>query len=193
MITSEEKKAYNKIYYESHREHIIQQNKAYRELHRDVSRKSNRKYHYAHGGKPMSEAKNNGIYLGVYVAERALSKYFDNITKMPINNPGYDFICGKGYKIDVKSGCLIYPKTGGGDPAWKIRPNRNVCADYFLVLLFDNLENLNPQHVLLIPGYVINSKYVISISCNPIYFKKWEKYEKPLDRVVKCCTTLRGE
>ena len=54
----------------------------------------------------MSENKDGAAYLGIYIAERALSGFFDNIQRMPYGNPGYDFICGKGFKIDAKASCL---------------------------------------------------------------------------------------
>jgi len=101
-------------------------------------------YRYANNiRRPLQEAKDSASYLGVYVAERVLSKYFDNIIKMPYGNPGYDFICGKGFKIDVKSACLYYQR--GCYPYWEFHIKRNNAADYFLCLGFDSRDMLNPQ------------------------------------------------
>jgi hypothetical protein len=139
--------------------------------------------------RPMETATDCSLYLGVFIAERALSKFFDHIERMPTNNPGFDFLCGRGYKIDVKSACLTHTPN----QYWMVVINKNEAADYFLILLFDNRENLNPQHVLLVPGMVINHLTGISISNNPRYFAKWLQYEQPLDKVLTCCNAMRGK
>lgn len=136
----------------------------------------------------MNKATECSAFLGIYVAERALSKFFDNITRMPYSNPDYDFICGKGFKIDVKSSCLHHHT---GNPYWLFNIKKNVVADYFLYLAFDSRESLEPQHVWLIPGDVVNTKQTNGITNTVTAMKKWEKYERPLDRVVMCCSEMR--
>jgi hypothetical protein len=177
-----EQAAYNKAYRESHQSEI----QAYREANRVHLREINNARNHRNGGLPLIEAKDSSLYLGVVIAERALSKYFDNITRMPFNNPGYDFLCGRGYKIDVKSACLYHNR-------WQIRIRENTAADYFLILLFDNRDDLNPRHLLLVPGHVINDHVTISISRDIKHFMKWTQYEKPLDKVIACCNTMRSE
>lgn len=126
-------------------------------------------------------------YLGVYVAERLLSKIFKNVERMPYGHPGYDFICGKGYKVDVKGGCL-----GNNTPdRWLFKINKNQIADYFLCLAFDNRYDLNPIHVWLIPCEVLNNKVCTSIS--KYQTDRWSEYEQPLDKVLKCCDTMKGD
>lgn len=147
--------------------------------------------HYRHRVgicRPMMDAKDCSSYLGVYVAERALSKFFDNIQRMPPNNPGYDFLCGGGHKIDVKSSCLRHYR---GHPGWYFYIKRNQIADYFLCLAFDNRENLNPLHVWLLPAVLVNKKMSKLISDVPWVLAKWAQYEYPLDRVIACCTQIR--
>ena len=140
--------------------------------------------------RPMSEAKDCGAYLGVVVAEKALSKFFDNITRMPYGNPGFDFLCGKGFKIDVKSSCLLKGKY----LHWKFHIEKNRIADYFLFLAFnEDRNNLEPQHVWLIPGDIVNIQFDVTISNKEKSLSKWSKYEKPLDKVIACCNQMREE
>lgn len=140
--------------------------------------------------RPMQDAMYCSSYLGIYVAERALSKIFDNIKRMPNNNPGYDFICGRGFKIDVKSSCLTQGK--GGKLRWGFHINRNTTADYFLCLAFNNRENLEPMHVWLIPGHKVNDKLCIHVTDNPKSLARLTAHERPLDKVIACCSEMRG-
>lgn len=72
-------------------------------------------------------------YLGVYIAEQVLSKLFKNVTKMPYGHTGFDFICGKDKKIDVKSACKRKFKPNSWADAWDFTINKNKIADYFYV------------------------------------------------------------
>jgi hypothetical protein len=139
----------------------------------------------------MSENKKCSDYLGVYIAERALSKFFDNIKRMPVGNPGYDFVCGKGFKIDVKSSCLHHTSVSASN--WGFDISRNTIADYFLCLAFDNRESLNPMHVWLIPGNVINMKRQVRIANSDRGLCSWLEYERPIDKVVACCSQMNPE
>lgn len=126
------------------------------------------------------------VFLGVVVAEKVLSKVFKNVQRMPPNNPGYDFICGKGFKIDVKSAC-IEKNTN----RWAFNIKRNQVSDYFLCLAFDNRKDLNPEHIWLIPGSLLNNLMNASIARSTL--EKWSQYEliDKLDDVVTCCDTLK--
>jgi hypothetical protein len=136
----------------------------------------------------MQDAKDCSAFLGVVVAERVLSTFFTNIQRMPYGNPGYDFRCGKGFKIDVKSGCRK-TREGSADQ-WHFEIRLNKTADYFLCLAFDNRESLNPEHVWLIPGNVVNNKQLLSISESRI--DKWLQFEHSTSKVIICCHKLRG-
>ena len=138
---------------------------------------------------PMSENKSCSNYLGIVVSERYLSKVWDNVTRMSNNNKGYDFICGKGFKVDVKSGCLC--KNNG----WSFHIRRNKIADYFLLLGFDNREDLNPLHIWLIKGdVVINGKklgkrndfFISQSSESLLYYSKYECKDK-LNKLKDYC------
>lgn len=198
------------IYSEAHRERARARANEYRETHKDkigaynkdhydaeymrqyrLTHKTKRRYKHKAKIRTASDcAKDSATYLGVYVAERALSKFFDNIQRMPHNNPGYDFLCGRGFKIDVKSACLRQ-NTRSTNFGWVFSPQRNQVADYFLCLGFDNRESLNPIHVWLIPGRVINNQVTVSITNIEASLSKWTQYERALDRVLMCCAEMK--
>ena len=139
--------------------------------------------HSAGKTRPLQDAKDSSSYLGVYVAERALSRIFNTIVRMPYGNPAFDFICGKGYKIDVKSACQNTSKR------WAFHINKNELADFFLCLAFDNRDSLTPLHLWLLPGSVVN--HLVGASISESTFAKWSAFEMPMDKVVACCLTLR--
>jgi hypothetical protein len=206
VMRSEKKREYNPVsrreYYISHREEAKAQSKAYHAAHREEAKACSKAYHALHPGqdtirnhlsgkcRPMSEAKDCSMYLGVYVAERALSRFFDHIERMPMCNPGFDFLCGRGYKIDVKSACLR--EQSRGSAKWQFYIGRNEAADYFLCLAFDNRENLEPKYVWLIPGKIVNNHALISISDTEKSRARFSAYLQPLDRVNACCEQMRG-
>lgn len=164
-----------------HKEYEAEHHDHYKELRRNWSHRTGRKM-------PMADNKKCSSFLGVHVAERALSRFFDHIKRMPYGNPGYDFLCGRGYKIDVKSSCLKRRvKKGDG---WNYVLKCNDKADYFLLIAFDTRENLEPLHIWLIPGSVLSSKKTLCIVPNRV--SKWSEYEKPLDKVITCCNAMRG-
>lgn len=139
--------------------------------------------------RPMSDAPDCPSYLGIYVAEQVLSKFFDHMERTLPNTKGYDYICGKGYKIDVKSSCMLRPKNG--NPLWGFHLYYNSIADWFLCLAFDNRESLNPMHVWLLPGKKFSNKSGISITNTTRGLAKWAKYERPIDNVIACCEQMR--
>lgn len=146
----------------------------------------------------QTQWKNCGIFLGCYVAERVLSYVFKVTHRMPYGNKGFDFICDKGYKIDVKSSCL-----SNNSYIFSIRKNK--ITDYFLCIGFDDRENLNPQHIWLIKGDEIikrgkmkplklndfNSHLTIpNDTLHLEWFSKYELTEK-LRKTIKCCKKLK--
>lgn len=125
-------------------------------------------------------------FLGIHVAERVLSHVFKNVERMSSGNPGFDFICGKGYKVDVKSACIRRNRN-----AWGYNINCNKIADYFLFIAFDNRSDLKPLHIWLVPGSIVNDKKSATFSLTKLY--KWSKYEKAnINDVIVCCDTIRG-
>jgi len=91
---------------------------------------------------PLGTNKKTALYLGVHIAEKVLSKIYKNVKIMPFGNPGFDFICGKGLKIDAKSSTLISNRSE--NPSWIFNIRRKKIPDLFLCLAFDNVNDLNP-------------------------------------------------
>lgn len=183
----------SKLWRESHLDHCKERDKQYDRSHREERIAYLRKYRqdlYAKGIKtPMEKAKYSGAWLGIHIAERILSKYFEDITRMPNGNPGYDFICKRGYKIDAKCSCLVSSRRQ--KPHWSFCIRKNKTADYFIFLAFNNRECLEPLHVWLVPGNVVNGKTRQVISDLPSSLSKWAEYEKPLDKVIQCCDAMK--
>jgi hypothetical protein len=132
----------------------------------------------------MAENKNCGIYLG-NIAEHLLSKIYPNVQVMPQGNPGYDFICGKGLKIDVKSSTVIKNRKH----AWFFTINKNAIPNYFILIAFDNRENFNILHWWLIPGYILNNKFTVNISESTL--SKWSEYEQSISKAITHCNEMR--
>lgn len=164
-------------------------NKKWQKDNRDKRALTNARHRQKIGIPSISENRKCSCFLGIHVAERVLSKVFNNVERQPLGNPGFDFICGKGYKIDVKSSCLIYAKDK--TPRWQFVIKKNKIADYFLCLAFDNRENLNPMYMWLIPAQDVNKKESISSTITMI--SKWDKYALNIDKVSACCNVLRLE
>jgi hypothetical protein len=164
-----------KLYYEKHPDKHIEKQKK-----NDIRRRKN-------GILSMSENRECAAYLGIHVAERVLSKVFKNVERQPNNTTGFDFICNRGKKIDVKSACLCYGKRG--NPRWTFQTNYNKIADYFIFLAFDNRKNLTPMYVWLIPADILNTKSGAGITIKTL--DKWNQYSIPIDKVAACCDVLR--
>lgn len=148
---------------------------------------------------PMSENEDCCMYLGIHIAERILSKIFEDVERMPINNRGYDFICKKGYKIDVKSATLANRPNGGNRLSFAI--NYNNIADYFLLIGFDDRESLEPMHIWLFKkdcmmrGKPFHMRKSFSIEDDPVtleIFSVWELTDK-LEKMKECCNKLKND
>ena len=148
-----------------------------------------RNYKYRADKGPMGDNIECPAYLGVYITESLLHKIFNNVTVMKNGNIGYDFICGKGYKVDGKSSVLHDRKSGS--QRWFFHIGKNIIADYFICVGFDNRHDLNVMHVWFIPGDIINTKETLSISITSL--KKWEQYEQNKDSINECCMLLKSE
>lgn len=133
----------------------------------------------------MGENKTCASYLGVYVAERVLKYTFKDVKAMPYGNPGYDVVCNRDKKIDIKCACL----GKNGQLTFHIRHNK--VADFFLCIAFDNRKELNPIHVWLIPGKAVNHLKSASIRLSTV--PKWDRYKLDTERVSMCCDVMKGK
>lgn len=140
--------------------------------------------------KPMKESKECTSYFGIYVTENLLSYYFKDIKHMPYNNPGYDFICANGYKIDSKASCLHTKKHGN---CWQFATNHNTIADYFICIGYDNRENLTPLRAWLIPSRDIKDRCGFSVTNNPHCLARWSQYEKPISKLLCACEQMKKQ
>ena len=166
-------------------EKAMAQVRLWRKENPDKVKLSNTRSHRKQGARPFDENKECSSYLGVHVAERVLKHVFKNVETMPIGNRGYDFICNRGKKIDVKSSCI---RKNLND--WVFGIKRNTIADYFLCLAFDDRENLNPMHVWLLPGETFN--HLSSAGIRPSTLQRWDEYKLDVNSVISCCNTIRG-
>ena len=138
-------------------------------------------------GYPMLENKECAQYLGIAIAERLVSHLFKDVQRMPPNNPGYDFICSKKMKIDIKSACITL--NNKKNPRWIFKIGYNITADYFLLLAFNNRDDLELQHQWLVPEYAISVFETIAISEKTL--PKWKAWEHPIDDALTCCNELK--
>ena len=144
--------------------------------------------HLKAGRTPMNKNKECSMYLGVHIAERVLSKVFKDVERMSVTNPGYDFICNKGKKIDVKSSCILHRKNQLDHFTFNIKGNK--IADYFLCLAFNTRKDLEPIHMWLLPGDKFNHIKCTTISESTL--NKWDEYRLPINKVSSCCEVLKA-
>ena len=172
-------------YQDANRDKVNAAQRLYRKENPEKSKEYSTIGNRKNGHLPMSENKKCSSYFGVYVNERFVKHYFDDVEVMPMNNPGYDFVCNKDKKIDGKSSCLH--KNG----QWTFNIRHNTIADYFMLVAYDDRDDLNPLHIWLIPGNVLNHLMVASI--RPSTLDKWKEYEQNIDDAVLCCDAMKEQ
>lgn len=96
---------------------------------------------------PLSDNKDLPQYLGI-LTEEVLSKTIKDSNRMPYGYPGFDIICNKKLKIQCKAGVLRY--RSNGSTYWEFKIDYNKYVDYFILIAFENRQNLCPVHVWLI-------------------------------------------
>jgi hypothetical protein len=128
---------------------------------------------------PYKENRTDNRFLGVYIGENAIHKIYEGSERKKLNNKGYDIICQKGYKIDVKTTILSQYNT------YVFDISKNKTADYFVMIGFNNIIDLKPLHIWIIrgnekldTGRIVNDLNKFIIVNEPFYISKYEKYEK---------------
>ena len=175
---------YHRNYYQEHREETIERSAKYRENHKDHLAECTRK---RMGYQSMYENKLCPAYLGVVIAERLCRHLFKDIEVMPNNHSGYDFICGKNKKIDVKSSSIHLDRSKHA--YWKFNIDHNTTADFFICVAFDNRTNLTPLHLFMIPGKEVNDQGSISSTLSRIH--KWSHWERDIEDAQICCAEIK--
>ena len=105
----EEIKESKKSNYIDHKEKIRDKHKGYYQKNKEEIKETNKDYYHNRGGREkrgyqsMYENKDCASYLGIVIGERLIRHLFNDVEVMPPGNMGFDFICNKGKKIDVKS------------------------------------------------------------------------------------------
>ena len=136
----------------------------------------------------MYENKICSQYLGIVIGERLVRHLFKDVEVMPHGNTGYDFLCNKGKKIDVKTACNILQNKK--HLHWKFKIKKNTTADFFICVAFDNRTDLNPLHMWMIPGKEINENS--SKSIRPSTIHKWDKWKMEINNAQLCCNELKA-
>lgn len=176
--------AQRRLYREENRDEVNAKQRLYRKNNPEKAKASNLRQSRKNGHLSMSENRECSSYLGVYRAERVLRHLYKDVEVMPYGNPGYDFICNKGKKIDAKSGCIRKNRNG-----WTFSIKRNTIADYFLCIAFDNRDDLNPLHIWMLPGEKFN--HLTGAWIGQSTLRKWAEYEQNIDDAVMCCDEMK--
>lgn len=144
---------------------------------------------------PIKENRMDNKFIGVYIGENGITKIYEGSKRMPYNHPGYDIICQKGYKIDVKSTVLSRYNTF----SFGIQKNRT--ADYFALVGFNNIIELTPLHLWIIKsdenihGRQLKELGALKIIDEPQYIQEYQKYENlyRLEMLKSVCKDFDGK
>lgn len=140
---------------------------------------------------PIRENRKDPRFIGLYVAENGVLKLFEGSKQMKRGNPGYDIICDKGYKIEVKAATLTRYNT------LVFHLEKNKIADYFILIGFNNIIELKPLYLWVIKSdeiireSCIKDIDVLSISNEPELAKPFEKYNR-IDKLEKLKEICKG-
>ena len=187
-------KKQSRKYRQTHKKEIKEKSIKDWEEHREYKLKQKRKY-YENGGrekqgsKSMYEDKSSAQWLGIVIGERLCRHLFKDVEVMPYGFPGYDFICNKGMKINIKTACVTF--SNGKYPSWSFTIDHNTVADYFICVAFDNRTDLNPLHIWMIPGKDVNHKKTHAIRTTTIH--KWDVWKRDINDAQLCCNKIKGK
>jgi len=120
---------------------------------------------------------------------------FEGSQRMRLGNPGYDIVCNKGYKIDVKASTLSVTNTFG------FNINENRIADYFILIGYNNIIELKPLHIWIIGGKEIIHDYPmhdwnrLMVPNEPTHIEYLQKYERidKLDELREICIEFNSK
>lgn len=161
--------------------------------YKDINDYNKERYYNRGDHTPAEELDKGPFYFGIYIAEKYIIKTFDNPKHMPPNNPGFDWICKNGHKIDCKACCLAEDK-------FHFNVRWNNIAGYFVLSAWDNVESLNPLHVWIfykddiVRGELFWKRYSLSITNTQKGLKEFEKFEvtDKLEKLKKICEMIQA-
>lgn len=142
---------------------------------------------------PMSENEDCSDYFGIHIAERYISSLFEDPIRMPLKNPGFDWICKNGKKIQNKARCLIFD-IRNNSVGWSFKIDCNDNTDYFILSGWNNRDDLEPMYIWLIHKYdIVRGKEFWNrasfwITNRPEYLLELKKYEltEKLEKLREC-------
>lgn len=164
-----------------------------------------REYSYKTGRRlPKEFNEDCPVYFGCYT-ESLMIQTFEGAIRMPNNNPGFDWTCKNGDKIDNKGVCLRY-NTHNNWSGWRFSIRYNDIADWFILSAWDNRDSLQPLYVWAfhkndMVKYRIGRHNVLKKFCNresiaipntPEGLKEFEKYEVT-NRLIKLKELCNGQ
>lgn len=132
--------------------------------------------------EPMEFNQDCSSYFGIYIAEKYIIQTFEDPIKMPPNNPGFDWLCKNGLKIQCKARCIGY-RSCCDSSIFEFLINRNKIADWFILSCWDNRDSLIPLLVLtfhkndIVRGRKFCEFVSLTITNKPENLKEFEKFE----------------
>lgn len=136
--------------------------------------------------QPIGKNKNCPTYTNVCVSKKVIAHIFPNTKQIHGNNHGYGVLCVDGTKVSVKTSCR---EINGKTFRWRFAIRKNHITDYFLLVALDNREDMNIEHVWIVPGDKVNMFVGTSITTSNL--QKWDDYRIDMDRIDSCCNVLK--
>lgn len=144
--------------------------------------------------EPMEFNTDCPSYFGIYIAEKYIIQTFEEPIPMPPNNPGFDWLCKNGLKIQSKARCIGY-RSCCDSSIFEFLIKRNSIADWFILSAWDNRDSLVPLHIWafhkndIVRGRKFCEFVSLSITNKPEYLKEFEKYEvtDKLEKLKEIC------
>lgn len=142
---------------------------------------------------PMEVNEDCASWFGEYISQNYVMKTFEDPIKMPYGNPGFDWICKRGERIDHKGSCLICGNYGS--PHWFFNIMYNNMSDWFILSAWDNRDSLSPMHVWMfhkndmVRGRRFCEFEGFQVTNTPEKLKELEKWEvtERLDKLKELC------
>lgn len=123
----------------------------------------------------MTKNKKCPKFLRISIGGRLCKHYFRDVEIMPRSERGYDIVCNKGKKIDVKMSCATLKKNSKNQ-SFNFKIEKNKTADHFILIALDNGNDINILNLWIVPAHEINNKSNITTSIKTMH--KWDKWKR---------------